>query len=61
MLPFLCGQSHGWPKPTLTQSVLVRVVHPLADPEDGNTSGVLSLLCKQKRQENKQEAESTGA
>lgn len=31
-----------WKKPT--KAVLVRVVHPLADPEDGDAGGILGLL-----------------
>lgn len=30
----------------LTQSVLVRVVHPFTDPEDGDTGGIFCLFCE---------------
>ena len=37
-----------WEKPT--EAVLVRIVHPLADPEDGDAGRVLGLLWDRNRQ-----------
>lgn len=43
------GATHPfWKKPT--KAVLVRIVHPLADPEDGDAGGILSLLWDGNRQ-----------
>lgn len=37
-----------WERPT--KAVLVRIVHPLADPEDRDAGGILSLLWDGNRQ-----------
>lgn len=43
------GATHPlWKKPT--KAVLVRIVHPLADPEDGDAGGILGLLWDGNRQ-----------